>query len=122
MIPRWDARSRREITPVGMMVGVGGTPVAVGVSVGSGVRVGVFEGGSGVAVAKVCGGAHPTRKMNKRVMLRNRNRNLSDKIISYRPQLLCRDNFQTASSQSLEGLINETKSSSNSEPLFSKAS
>jgi hypothetical protein len=105
-----------------MIVGAEWIAVAVGVSVGSGVRVGVFEGGSGVGVAKVCGEAHPARRMNRRAKLRNRNSNLRDNGIPYPPQLLCRDNFQTASSQSLAGLINETKSSSNSEPLFSKAS
>ena len=35
---------------------------------------------------------------------------------------VCKDSFQTASSQSAAGLISATKSSSNSEPLFSNAS
>lgn len=78
-MPRWDANSRKETALVGMIVGVGGTAVAVGVSVGREVGLGVLDGGSGVAVAAGCEALHPTRNIHTR--LKNRDENFENKVI-----------------------------------------
>jgi hypothetical protein len=82
-MPRWEASSRREIALVGMTVGVGGTAVAVGVSVGSDVGVGVLDGGSNVAVGAICGEPHPTNKMDTSKRLAKRNERLRNNVTPF---------------------------------------
>ena len=65
-----------------MSVGVGGTSVAVGVSVGREVGRGVLEGegGSDVAVTAICGAPQLNSKMDRSARLTSRDKDFGNKV------------------------------------------